>query len=397
MEKKRKRFIRIVCIVLAAIFLLTLLLGVIGSANAVSQSEINSLKNQQAAIEQQKSTLKSKLSDLESQKSSALDQKAALDQQNDLAQQEIDNINQQIALYDGLIQQKAAQLTADAANVIKQKEALRVRMRAMEETGSLTYYAILFNADSFSDLLSRIDFVSSVMQYDNNLEDSYIAAVQQETKDKADYEATQEEQKSTRVELQTKKTELESQIAAANEVIAGLEKNISEYKSEFDSNAAQEKEIQSQITKKVAELEKQQKEQSGSAVKGTGTWQWPVPSSSTITSPFGYRLHPIFGDMRFHSGIDISASSGSTIVAADSGTVVSAVYSSSYGNYVVISHGNNTTSLYAHMSSMAVTSGQKVTKGQTIGYVGSTGWSTGPHCHFEVKVNGTLVDPQSLF
>jgi murein DD-endopeptidase MepM/ murein hydrolase activator NlpD len=397
MEKKRKRFIRIVCIVLAAIFMMTLVLSVIGRASAVSQSEINALKTQQAAIENQKSSLKSKLSDLETQKSSAMDQKAALDEQNDLAQQEIDNINQQITLYDGLIKEKADQLAEDTANVTKQKETLRVRMRAMEESGSLTYFAILFSADSFSDLLSRIDFVSSVMQYDNNLEDSYITAVQQEAKDKADYEATQEDQKATRVELQTKKTELEAQITAANELIAGLEKNISEYKSEYEANAAQEKDIQSQITKKVAELEKQQKAQSGSAIKGTGTWQWPVPSSSVISSPFGYRLHPIYGDMRFHSGIDISASSGSTIVAADSGTVVTAVYSSSYGNYVVISHGNNTTSLYAHMSSMAVTSGQKVTKGQTIGYVGSTGWSTGPHCHFEVKVNGTLVDPQSLF
>jgi len=397
MEKKRKRFIRIVCVVLAGIFLMTLLLGVIGSAYAVTQSEINSLKNQQTAIENQKSSLKSKLNDLESQKNSAIDKKAALDEQNDLAKQEIDNINQQIELYDGLIKQKAAQLAEDTENVAKQKEALRVRMRAMEESGSLTYFAILFNADNFSDLLSRIDFVSSVMQYDNNLENSYITAVQQETKDKADYEATQEEQKSTRVELQDKKTELEAQIAAANEVIAELEKNISEYKSEYDTNASQEKAIQNQITQKVAELEKQQQQQGGTAVKGTGSWTWPVPSSSTISSPFGYRLHPIFGDMRFHSGIDISAKSGSTILAADSGTVVSAVYSSSYGNYVVISHGNNTTSLYAHMSSMAVTSGQKVTKGQTIGYVGSTGWSTGPHCHFEVKINGTLVDPQSLF
>jgi len=397
MEKKRKRFIRIVCVVLAGIFLMTLLLGVIGSAYAVTQSEINSLKNQQTAIENQKSSLKSKLNDLESQKNSAIDKKAALDEQNDLAKQEIDNINQQIELYDGLIKQKAAQLAEDTENVAKQKEALRVRMRAMEESGSLTYFAILFNADNFSDLLSRIDFVSSVMQYDNNLENSYITAVQQEAKDKADYEATQEEQKSTRVELQTKKTELEAQIAAANEVIAGLEKNISEYKSEYDANTSQEKAIQNQITQKVAELEKQQKAQSGTVVKGTGSWTWPVPSSSTISSPFGYRLHPIFGDMRFHSGIDISAKSGSTILAADSGTVVSAVYSSSYGNYVVISHGNNTTSLYAHMSSMAVTSGQKVSKGQTIGYVGSTGWSTGAHCHFEVKINGTLVNPQSLF
>jgi len=132
-------------------------------------------------------------------------------------------------------------------------------------------------------------------------------------------------------------------------------------------------------------------------IGASGEWLWPIPSSSTISSPFGWRIHPIYGDRRFHSGIDIAATSGSSILATKPGTVTVAVYSSSYGNYVIIRHENNISSLYAHMSALEVAAGQTVTQGQEIGLVGSTGWSTGPHCHFEVKIDGVLTDPASLF
>lgn len=398
--QKRKKFISTVCIVLVLIFVASLFFGVIGSAMAVSQSEINALKSQQAAIQQQKKTLQSKISDLQGQMDSAVNQKAALDEQNELARQEIELINEQIDLYDKLIEEKAKELEKAKADEEKQKEALRVRMRAMEESGSLTYFAILFEANSFSDLLSRIDSISEIMNYDKSLEDAYIAARQKVEEVKAEYEATQEEQKQTRTELEAKKAELEKQIEQANAVIASLEKDIEKYKSEYAANDSQESAIRGQIDAKIAELEKQQKQQQqsgGTVVAGSGSFMWPVPSCTSIGSGFGYRIHPIFGDKRFHSGVDIPASEGSTIVAADSGTVVTAVYSSSYGNYVVISHGNGNSTLYAHMSSMAVSAGQTVTKGQTIGYVGSTGWSTGAHCHFEIKLGGQLVDPMSQF
>ena len=143
------------------------------------------------------------------------------------------------------------------------------------------------------------------------------------------------------------------------------------------------------------EQQQQQQPQSGSEGSGTapapdtstatGSYIWPCPSSTYITSRYGNRIHPIFGTERFHSGIDISAAEGATVLAADGGTVTVATYSSSYGNYVMIYHTNGTYTLYAHMSSLAVSAGQTVTQGQTIGYVGSTGWATGPHLHFEIR------------
>lgn len=400
MQKNKKKIVSIICIVLVLIFVATLLFSAIGSAMAVSQSQIDALKQQQTAIQQQKSALSTKITDLQGQQETAIDQKAALDEQNELARQEIELINEQIDLYNNLIEEKAKELEKAKEDAAAQKEALRVRMRAMEESGSLTYFSILFDASSFSDLLSRMDFISTVMKYDKDLENAYIAAVQHVEEVKAEYEATLKEQEAKKVELEAKKAELEQQIVEAEAVIASLEKDIEKYKTEYAANDSQEAAIRSQIAAQVAALEKQQAAQAaqgGTIVKGTGQFTWPVPSCTTTGSGFGYRIHPIFGDKRFHSGVDISASAGATIVAADSGTVVTAVYSSSYGNYVVISHGGGTTTLYAHMSSMAVSSGQAVTKGQTIGYVGSTGWSTGPHCHFEIKIGGTLVDPMGQF
>lgn len=400
MQKNRKKFVSAVCVVLVFIFLATLVFGAFGSAFAVTQSEIDALKSQQSAIAQQKKALSSKLTDLQSKQDSAIAQKTALDEQNELARQEIELINEQIDLYNGLIEEKAKELEKAKEDEAAQKEALRVRMRAMEESGSLTYFSILFEASDFSDLLARMDFISTVMKYDKDLEDKYIAAVQHVADVKAEYEATLKEQEAAKVELETKKAELEKQIAAAIVVIASLEKDIEKYKTEYAANESQEAAVRSQIDAKIKELEKQQKEQQqngGTVTTGTGKFMWPIPSCTAVGSGFGYRIHPIFGDKRFHSGVDISASSGATIVAADAGTVVTAVYSSSYGNYVVISHGGGNSTLYAHMSSMAVSAGQTVTKGQTIGYVGSTGWSTGAHCHFEIKIGGTLVDPMGQF
>ena len=135
----------------------------------------------------------------------------------------------------------------------------------------------------------------------------------------------------------------------------------------------------------------------GPGSTATGSYIWPCPSSTYVTSRYGYRTHPIFGDERPHSGIDISANEGATIIAADSGTVSVATYSSSYGNYVTIYHSNGTYTLYAHMSSLAVSAGQTVSQGGTIGYAGSTGWATGPHLHFEIRSNGGTVDPLAYF
>ena len=147
----------------------------------------------------------------------------------------------------------------------------------------------------------------------------------------------------------------------------------------------------------VLALEKQRQAEAAAAVAGTGAFIWPVPSCTYLTSRFGLRVHPIYGTTKSHTGVDIGAESGATIVAADGGTVVMAGVNSGYGNCVMIDHGNGYKTLYGHMSSIAVTNGQTVSQGDTIGYVGSTGVSTGPHCHYEVWKDGSRIDPEQFY
>lgn len=395
---KTRKVAAVICVVLVLAIIASLLLSAFGGGLAATQAEIDALKQQQAAIADQKDQLSGQIESLQGEMETMLELKAALDEQNELARQEIELINEQIALYEELVEKKAQELEEAIAQEEEQKEALRVRMRNMEETSSFSYIAILFKASSFTDLLSRIDSVNSIMQRDKELEDAYIAAREHVEEVKAEYEATLAEHEATKIELEVKKAALEREIEAAYTLILQLDADIEKYKEEFAANEAAEAALNSQINDMIAELERQQQQQAvGSYVTGTGTYKWPVPGYyvSPSENTYGWRVHPIFGDNRFHYGTDIGAPSGTGILAADSGTVAIATYSSSYGNYVVISHGNGVSTLYAHMSSMAVSAGASVNQGDTIGYVGSTGWSTGPHLHFEVRVNGSSTDPLS--
>ena len=207
--------------------------------------------------------------------------------------------------------------------------------------------------------------------------------------------------KALATELETKQVELQQKVSEANALLASLESDINAYKSVYDQYEQQQQNVQSQIDKQVEDLRRQEEANkkndpsydAGKDNGATGSMMWPCPSCHTITSEFGWRYHPIYHTQKYHSGVDIGASYGASIVAADGGTVITAGAVSGYGNCVVINHGNGITTLYGHISSIAVSSGQKVSKGQTIGYVGSTGNSTGPHLHWEVTVNGVRQNP----
>lgn len=418
--KTRKRFITVVAVVLALLMLFSVLISVLSSvASAVSQSDIDALQEQKSALQAEQETLQSEITGLQNEQASVIEQKAALDEQNELARQEIELINEQIDIYDQLIENKSAELEEAITAQEEQTEKYRVRMRAMEEEGTVSYLAILFDATSFSDLLSRIDMVREIMERDSELETQFIEAKEHVAEVKADYEATQVEQEQTKTELLARKAELEEQIEAAYALIAEIEADIESHQAEYLANEEAENQIDAEINNLIAQLEaqrlaeeeakrKEQEQQnqannntpSGNTTPSTevptGMFIWPT-TGYTVSSKWGYRIHPIFGTQKFHAGIDIAVSSGEPIYAAASGTVVTAVYSSSYGNYVMIDHGNGYYTLYAHMTQYIVTNGQSVSQGEVIGYVGSTGWSTGPHLHYEVRVNGSTIDPESCY
>ena len=396
---------------LAFVMAASLFVGFIPTtASAVTQSEINDLKSQKAALSEQSASYEATISSLKNKKNAQVELKTALDSKLALTNQQIMNLEEQIKLHDALIERKTqevgeAQVTAD-----EQLEKYKKRVRAMEESGRYNYIEVLFGANSIGEFLSLIDDIGDIMKSDKELEDSYKESVVNLKEAKAEYEEVQTELKQNKVECAQLKDQLQVDITQAAAVITSLQADINENTSVLSELDSQESALQSQIQAKVNQLNEQKKAEeeanrnnnnggsSGGSTTGTGNLVWPS-YCTYISSRQGPRVHPITGEYKNHGGTDIAASYGSAIYAADSGRVVSSSdgWNGGWGNYVMIDHGNGMQTLYAHMSSRAVSVGQTVSRGQTIGYVGSTGMSTGPHLHFEMYVNGSRIDPQTKY
>lgn len=399
---KRKTARSVLCIVLVLILVLSLV-SVLAptSAGAVSQSEIDALEAKRDQLKAQQASQQETINSLKSQQASVIEQKEALDQENELARQEIAVVEEQITVYDGLIEDKTVELDAAKEEEEEQAVRFRSRVRELEENGKISYIAILLESKSLSDLLARMDMIGEIIAYDKQVEDDLIAAREKVEDARQELEDARSEQEEKRTELEAEKAALEEKIASAAAMIADLESDIDSYKAAYDEAEAAKKALQAQIDQQVAALQQQEQQQqqqnpnynAGTAVGATGSMMWPCPSCHYLTSYFGWRYHPVYHENRYHSGVDIGASYGATVVAADGGTVITSGYVSGYGECIVINHGNGLTTLYGHMSSRVVSVGQSVSKGQTIGYVGSTGVSTGPHLHWEVTLNGQRVDP----
>ena len=359
---------------------------------APTRDQLNELKEKHSDLKQQMQETKSKINSLEFEQLEASKRKELLDQQIDLKLQEIDNINERIAVLDALIEEKTAEAREYQRRENVQREIYRTRIRAMEENGVISYLQIVFGASDFADMLFRIDAVNEIMRRDQGIYDALVAAEDATNSAKAEIVSTRGEAAEVKAELETAKAELAEQEKEAEALIAELQKNIEEYTEYYE---AQQRERE-QIYKDIIEMEEELKKLE--MVKGTGVFMWPAQYKGRITSKFGWRIHPVLGTSKYHSGIDIGGQGyGAEIYAADSGTVVTSAKSDTYGNYVVINHGNGYTTLYAHMQSRNVKAGDKVAKGDVIGWVGSTGLSNGPHLHFEIWDNGTRIDPAKFY
>lgn len=374
---------------------------------ATTQAEIDELKEQRNQLKEQQKDIQNTVNSLRGQQDKLIELKTALDEKNAITLQQILNLEEQITLHEELIEQKSVELEKAQDVADEQLSRLKVRIRNMEENGRYNYVAVLFGAESISEFLSLMDDIGDIMKSDRDLENSYKEAVTDLKAVKSEYEEARLELKEQKAELTNLSAQLEKDIVEANAAILELEGDISANSAILSQLNAQDKEMQDKINQKIKELNEQNKPSNPSnpsnpsKPSGSGTLTvWPS-YCTYITSVQGNRVHPITGQYGTHGGTDIGASYGSAIYAAGSGTVVTAynnsAYNGGYGNYAMINHGNGIQTLYAHMSVCSVTVGQTVSAGQTIGYVGSTGRSTGPHLHFEVRVNGSRVDPQSYY
>ena len=365
------------------------------AAALVTQADIDALKGDAKDLTAQRKALEEKLAALSDDKAEVMKKKELLDDQIAVQVSEIRNVESQISTYEDLIAQTQAEL-ADA----QQKEEIQYdlfckRVRAMEEEGTVSYWSVLFKADSFTDLLDRLDAVNEVMDADQAVIDRLEALQDEISQKEAELQESKAGAEAARADLVSKKSALEKQRAEANQLIAQLAANESETEAEIDGMEEEEERIQREIQELSRKLAAQQAAAGQSNRSNPGGYIWPV-DSRYITSTMGGRASPGGIGSTNHKGTDIGrVGYTSPIYAAKSGTVIVSQRSSSYGNYVVISHGSGNTTLYGHMSSRKVEVGQYVNQGDVIGITGSTGNSTGPHLHFEITENGVRVNPLS--
>ncbi len=285
------------------------------------------------------------------------------------------------------------------------QDVLNRRVRAIYMHGQLNYLEVILGANSFSDFANRVELLKRVIRSDYNLileiqkqKAAIEAKKAQLEEDKRQLDALAAEAEKTRQEIAKKKAEQQKVLDAAKSNKAAAAQMEQDLNAQLASvrNLIQQRLAAAEAARQAAQQQAASDDEGGGGsddnyVQGTGAMGWPC--SGPITSPFGYRTHPIFGTTIFHAGIDIGVDYGTPIHAADSGVVVYSGWISGYGNAVIIDHGGGISTLYGHNQSLAVSEGQSVSKGSVIAYAGSTGNSTGPHCHFEVDVNGSPVNP----
>ena len=392
--KNRKKLVPILAGVMAAVLVLTLILSLLPTrAYAASSSEI---RKQITGLQEQRTEMKSKMKELESQYQENKDEisnivakKNLIDQEMTLLHAQVDNINEQITAYGVLVADKQDELDAAQENYNTLNEEYKTRIRTMEEEGTLSYWEVLFKANSFSDLLDRMSMIEEIAASDTRR----LEALDEATKAVA--QAQQELETEKAEEIEGLKEELESEDQDLLNQIAQMEKEYTAAKhQEWLAYMATYTTVPPATTAPASSGGSS----GGSGNTGTstpssgGTWLRPC-SYTYMSSPFGFRTSPTAGASSYHQGVDLAAPANTPVYATRSGIVTANTYSGTAGNYITINHGDGFSSIYMHLASSAVSSGQAVSAGQLIGTVGRTGIATGYHLHFGIAYNGAYVNP----
>ena len=375
-------------------------------AYAVTQDEIDELEKEKEKIAEKVKVQEDRIKELEKEQSDYLELKIALEERNAYTQQQIDVNQLQLDYITEVLAQKTLELESAKKTEEIQLEKYRKRVRAMEENGNYNILAIFLNASSLGELLTAMDDIGEIMDSDKKLEDEYIAARQNAQTVQSEFASLKTEYDLKHEKLSEEKKQLQAQIEETSKTLEELMKNIDEESETLEGFQKAVEDAQAEINKLTEELERERRAAIaaaagatgyyGGTVTGSGNFIWPV-SCTYITSCVGYRFHPISGQWKYHSGMDIGCQFGDSIWASDGGTVCIAGVNGGYGNCVMIDHGNGYYTLYGHMSSIAVSVNQSVAQGQVIGYVGSTGYSTGPHLHFEIRSGTTCLEFNDWF
>jgi len=428
--KKRKQIVSLIAGIMAAVLLLTLVMSLLPvTASAASSSEIrkqiNQLKKEKEEIQDKIKEVQDQYKENENEIADIIARKNVIDQEIQLLSSQITNINEQISSFNLLIADKQDELDNAEDRYLQMNAENNVRVRAMEEEGEVSYWEVLFKANNFSDLLDRLNMVEEIAAADarhlKEMGEAAAAVEQAQTEleeEKADLELTKEELNATQAEMDTKREEADAllqELLTKADDLEALEEEFAKQDEEFLEqiksmelayNAAKQAEWEAYMATATTAAPAGGSGDSGSGGGsgdsgssggssgggGSGGWVWPT-SARSITSPFGYRTAPTSGASTYHQGIDIDGNTGDAVWAAKAGTVVVAGWGNAAGNYVKIDHHDGFSSIYMHLKSYCVSSGQNVEAGKVIGEMGATGTATGDHLHFGIAYNGVYVNP----
>lgn len=381
----KKAFLSITCI-FALVFIAGYTPAVPVEVSAAKTAE--ELREELDQAKKDSNKLKSEIAELEKQNAPYQEKKAALQKQINATQKEIDLYQEQIDALDADIQKYQKEIDDINAEIDSNLAVFSERLVVLYTTGSFTSLEVLLSAKDFGEYLEKIQFTKALSDNDNRLLKSLSEDMAEVEEKKAVIDKNKEDIVDAQKAIQEKQKELDAQYTEVNTIVKNNESEIADLQDDYEALIDEQQKIQESLNEVTGNL------------VGTGNFIWPVPGYYKLSSKYGYRWHPVYGTWRLHTGIDISSSGiyGAKIVAADDGVVSLSGWNGGYGNCVVIKHNNGYSTLYAHMKSASpLRKGQSVRKGDTVGYVGSTGTSTGPHLHFEIMYNGNYQNPMNWY
>ncbi len=372
-------------------------------AQAAKKGDIDSAKDQISSLEEEKKKTEETIKNLEGLKADTESYVRQLDSDLERLDKELTALSGQITDKEAEIKETKRQLEEAKETEREQYDSMKLRIKYMYEKGDTSYLDLLMESGSLSEMLNRAEYIQKISSYDRKqltrygeIKDGIAESEKKLEAEHTDLVALKDKTEAKQSSVERLVSEKTQELQKYQNQISANEAQLASYQADIKAQEDRIRQIEAEL-KRQEEEEKKKAEAQGQTYKpvsiGNINFVWPCPSSSRITSAFGSRTSPTEGASSNHQGIDIGAASGSDIIAAADGTVTISTYSYSAGNYIMLNHGGGVSTVYMHCSKLLVSAGDKVKKGQVIAKVGSTGYSTGPHLHFGVRLNGSYVNP----
>lgn len=365
------------------IIILLALALILNYVSVFADDTIEDLKRKKEDTEKQMDSVEERIKELKSKTSDIESQIEELDKEMGVAATELSRVEKELEILNQEIEKTTKELEEAERNIEEKQDVFNERLRVMYKKGSVGFLEVLLASADIGDFLARQNMIQAIVDHDTEL--IRYMKEQRNIVDQKNMElkAQRASVESTKTALENRKKELAQASRAKELLMADLQKDVKESERLYDELNQLAKDIESEIVKR----------QRVNGPYSGGIMAWPVPGWSRISSYFGYRIHPIYKVKKLHTGIDIPAETGTNVVAAADGTVIYSGTLGTYGKVIMIDHGGGIVTLYAHNSYLVASEGDEVKRGDVIAKIGSTGVSTGPHLHFEVRKNGAYVDP----